>query len=105
MKTEKCLKYLMNKVYYNINLIMKIINLDNIKVNKFYLWKTLYKYNFKPEDKKYYFESLLSLNLKDDNTSKLLEIFKNILEKQNVSVKLLSNDVKWLLNFFNYILL
>ncbi len=84
---------------------MKIINLDNIKINKFYLWKTLYKYQFKQEDKEYYFESLWSLDAKDDNSDKLLEIFKNILEKQNLSVKLLSNDIKWLLNFFNYILL
>jgi hypothetical protein len=84
---------------------MKIINLDYIKTHKFYLWKDLYKYQFKHEDKEYYSLSLLSLNPKNDNSDKLLEIFTNILEKQNLTVKLLRNDIKWLFNFFNYTLL
>lgn len=84
---------------------MKIINLDNIQVHKFYLWEMLYKYQFKNEDKQYYIESLKLLNSRFDNRDKLLKIFENILKKQNLSVKLLKNDIIWLFNFFNYILL
>ena len=84
---------------------MKIINLDNIKVNKFYLWKNLYKYQFKQEDKKYYFENLSSLDPQKDNINKLLEIFKNILKKQNLFIDIRKSDISWLFNFFNYILL
>lgn len=83
---------------------MKVVNLDDIQIHKFYLWEKLYQYQIREEDKKYYISCLLELNTKKDNTEKLLEIFKNILEKQNLSVKLLSNDIKWLFNFFNSIL-
>lgn len=84
---------------------MKIINLDNITVNKFYLWKDLYKYQFRIEDKEYYILSLLNFDPKKDNSNKLLDIFKNILKKQNLSVKIFENDINWLFNFFNYVLL
>lgn len=83
---------------------MKVVNLDNIQIYKFYLWEILYQYQFREEDKKYYISSLLELDTKKDNTEKLLKIFKNILEKQNLSVKLLKNDIKWLFNFFNSLL-
>lgn len=81
---------------------MKIIDLDSIKSpDVFLLGVNEYKYLENEDDKKYYLENILSLDPKIDNTEELKKVFKNILEKQNISVEIINEDIDWLFHYFN----
>lgn len=84
---------------------MKQVIIDNPNTYNFMLWDLEYRYKYNSEDKKYYFENILKLNPKKNNAEKLINIFTNILKKQNQKVDVTKYDVFWLFNFFNFVFL
>jgi len=83
---------------------MKKIDL-NIKTDSFLLWEKEYKYKYKDEDRIYYLDKIKILDHKKDNTAILIEIFTNILKKQNLDIKITRDDVVWLFHYFNSVFL
>lgn len=83
---------------------MKKIDL-NIKADSFLLWEKEYKYKYKDEDRVYYLDKIKNLDHKKDNTAILIEIFTNILKKQNLDIKIIRDDVVWLFHYFNSVFL
>lgn len=81
---------------------MKVINLDNVESpDIFYLWNIEYKYLFNSRDKSFYLKNILKLDSKKENKEELKAIFKIILEKQNIFVEIIDQDIKGLFDYFN----
>lgn len=83
---------------------MKKIDL-NLKSDIFLLWNNEYRYKYKNEDKQYYLNNIIKLNIENDNTSILLDIFTKILKKQNNIVSIKNEDIFWLFHYFNSVFL
>ncbi len=83
---------------------MKKIDL-NLKSDSFLLWEKEYKYKYKDEDRVYYLNKIKSLDHKKDNTSILIEVFTDILKKQNPDIEIIQEDVIWLFHYFNSVFL
>lgn len=83
---------------------MKKIDL-NFKADTFMLWEKKYKYEHIDEDRTYFLKTILSLDPKKDNTSILIEVFTNILKKQNPDIEIIQEDVIWLFHYFNSVFL
>lgn len=83
---------------------MKKIDL-NLCSDVFLLWDREYKYKYSDQDREYYIKNITSLNPKNDNTPALIEIFTNILKKQNLDVNIKKEDVLGLFHYFTSVFL
>jgi len=78
---------------------MKVINLDKVWTDTFYLWEQKLQYTYTEEDKNYFWEQVKNLDLKNIE-KELIEIFTYLLSRENIDFEITKQDLPGLWNYF-----